>query len=97
MAVAAAAASRSAPTPATTSFMTERQAVHALVRRTLPEDEQPPPAFTPGKYRDPVYEKVRSAAQQHQEYQQRYGQQQDGRYTALDESCDKAEGSFLIE
>ncbi|KZT11429.1 uncharacterized protein LAESUDRAFT_720659 [Laetiporus sulphureus 93-53] len=66
-----------------------------LARHASIEDEQPPPPFTRGSYRDPVYEKVRAARVQRQQYGL-YDQDGMGPATSW-ERDQKSEKSFLIE
>ena len=39
-----------------------------LARQVSLEDDERPPAFTPGNYRDPVYEKVQESAEMRERY-----------------------------
>jgi len=51
----------------------------SLARHTSIEDAAAPPPFTVGNFTDPVYEKVRAAAELHEEYRARDEMYGDGR------------------
>ncbi|KAI0664938.1 hypothetical protein C8Q70DRAFT_940807 [Cubamyces menziesii] len=53
------------------SASTSEDWTHPLVRQSSFESDERPPAFTPGAYRDPVLEKVRTAAAMREHYLRR--------------------------
>ncbi|KAI0928847.1 hypothetical protein AcW1_005966 [Taiwanofungus camphoratus] len=73
------------------------QAHIPFARQASIEDEQPPPAFTPGEYKDPVIEKVRAARAQQQQYQSHNRERGHYESDSSSASWDKTEKTLLIE
>ncbi|KAI9064293.1 hypothetical protein FKP32DRAFT_1591724 [Trametes sanguinea] len=67
--------SSSSPDPATmhldSSMSPTGDRLIPLARQSSLEDDERPPAFTPGSYSDPVFEKVQAAAEMREQYRQR--------------------------
>ncbi|OCH87427.1 hypothetical protein OBBRIDRAFT_796251 [Obba rivulosa] len=57
------------------------------------EDLEQPPPFTPGKWTDPVYEKVQASAALQEQYSRSYDQHQAGASSAYE----KSEGRMLLD